>query len=149
MIQAEAHSDDYVMKVRFDATPWFKNATTAEIVALAKCGWGGDYAADAVAIARADHNRELQRLFNYLELIANVREKKDVSGFECHVNEKQALMWLYRWNFRVWKMITEQPEQPPDKTCPCGRVLRANVIQCGACAYEYTETEVLKAIYQL
>ncbi len=151
MIKAEAHSDDHTMQVRFDATPWFRTASVASIVALADCGWGGDYPADEVAIALADSNRELRRLFSYIELIANDRSKKDVKGFECHISEKDAMVWLNRWNFKAWKAITTEQQTPaPDKPCPgCTRMLRFNVIECGACGHEFTVPEVLKAIYQL
>lgn len=94
MIRAEAHSDDRVHEVNFDATPYFQQAKSEEIAALAACDWGGDYPADAVAQFCAEHEPKLAQLFSYLESIANVPSKKDESGFECHVTSEDALAWL-------------------------------------------------------
>lgn len=146
MIRAEAHSDDQVVKVRFDATNWFRGASTDSIVRLADCDWGGDYPADEVAIHLAENNRELQRLFSYLETIADDPGKKDVKGFECHISEADALAWLKRWKYAAWRKITQE-DRPSTKQCKCGRQLAINVIECGACGHTFSEAEVLAAIY--
>jgi hypothetical protein len=49
MIRAEAHSNDYKVTAKFEATPWFAQASEESILQLARQEWGGDYAADAVA----------------------------------------------------------------------------------------------------
>jgi len=86
MIQADAHSDDHVVEVQFDATPWFEQASEVQIADLIACGYGGDYPADAVAQYMADHHQGVKRLFDYLEVIEHV-------GFECHVSQGDAEDW--------------------------------------------------------
>jgi len=86
MIRAEVHSDDYAATAKFDATPWFEKATAEEIEQLAKCDYGGDYAADAVAEWSARLFDEVAEVFRYDEL-ARV-------GFECHVNHDDAEAWI-------------------------------------------------------
>ena len=44
MIRAEVHSDDYAATAKFDAAPWFEQATDEAIEQLAKCDYGGDCA---------------------------------------------------------------------------------------------------------
>ena len=94
MIKAEAHSDDYAVEAEFDATAWFEKATDNEIIELMNCGWGGDYPADDVAIDIAKTNEEVDAIFTHTANIANDPSKKDLSGFECHVEEEDALKWL-------------------------------------------------------
>ncbi len=90
-IKAECHSDDRVRETVFDATPYFTQARAETIIALADCDWGGDYPADLVAQFMAEHDEEVSKVFQYLELVSN---KKDAPGFECHINESDALDWL-------------------------------------------------------
>jgi hypothetical protein len=94
MIPAECHSDDYNVECKFDAVDWFKQAKPDQIVALASCGWGGDYPADEVAIWQADRDPEIAFMFKYLQAIRNDRTKKDLRGFECHVAPAEAREWL-------------------------------------------------------
>lgn len=87
MIRAEVHADNFAASAKFDATPFFKDASQADIVALAECGWGGDYPADAVA-------HHCESLPGY-ETVAEVFEETgEDNGFECHVHEPDALAWL-------------------------------------------------------
>ena len=92
MIRANVHTDDRHYDVDFDATAWFEQASDQEIIELADCGWRGDYPADAVAEFMADHNNQIQRLFDYLS--HDPRTGKDPIGFECSVNEGDARAWL-------------------------------------------------------
>jgi hypothetical protein len=92
MIRAEVHSDDNVVKINFDATDWFTQATEEQIVELARCGWRGDYPADEVAMWTSDQNSEVARVFAYLEEISI--HQKETLGFECSVNAKDAIAWL-------------------------------------------------------
>lgn len=94
MIHAEVHSDDYVYETDFDATLWFQSATENEILALAKCEWGGDYPADAVAEFMSDHNTDIAEMFRYLERINRGYTGREGCGFECYVDEDDALGWL-------------------------------------------------------
>jgi hypothetical protein len=111
VIQAEAHSDDRVFEVQFDAGEWFKQATDDEIGRLARCGWGGDYPADSVAHFMADHSPPLAKLFEYLEHIAGLPSKKNVCGFECHVDEDAAMSWLRQFKPELAKKIEPADEQ--------------------------------------
>ena len=86
-IRAEVHSDDLVFEVAFDAEPWFVQATDDDILDLADIGWGGNYPADAVAHFFEDSIHEIGDLMGYCQ-------RKDGVGFECHVNEEDALKWL-------------------------------------------------------
>ena len=85
-IQAEAHSDDQAVRIKFDALAWFRESSAENILALANCGWGGDYPADAVVLHTQDGEQE-KRLFSYLTIHPKM-------GFECHVNEDNAMAWL-------------------------------------------------------
>lgn len=97
MIRAEAHSDDYRVEVRFDATEAFRAMTDEEIIALADVDWGGDYEADAVA----EHFEQTatRELFDYTAISGE--------GFECHVNEGDALAWLKVNRSSLYRVIEE------------------------------------------
>jgi len=92
MIRAECHSDDYRVEIEFDAQRWFDEATDEEILALARIGWGGDYEADAVA--EEFKERETKKLWDYLELGLNMPYSNDPVGFECYVEESDALDYV-------------------------------------------------------
>jgi hypothetical protein len=87
MIRAEAHTDDRVYEVDFDAADYFAQASDADILALHECGWGGDYPADYVAEFMATLDSDLEALFAY-----NARAWE--GGFECHVRDDDAMAWL-------------------------------------------------------
>jgi hypothetical protein len=87
IVPAEVHSDDYEQETKFDALPWFQQASDEEIVALAKCEWGGDYPADAVAQHLSDSDPEIQTVLEWAE-------DHDGIGFECHVEEAAARKWI-------------------------------------------------------
>ncbi|KKL23440.1 hypothetical protein LCGC14_2425330, partial [marine sediment metagenome] len=70
-IKAECHSDDRVREANFDATPWFVQASAESIGDLARCGWGGDYPADGVAQFMAEQDREVGKVFQYLDLVSD------------------------------------------------------------------------------
>lgn len=94
MIHATALTDDHIIQTNFDATLWFEQASDADILDLARCGWGGDYPADAVAQHFAKTDDGLKGLFAYLEAIRDLPLKRDCCGFDCHVDEDEALAWL-------------------------------------------------------
>lgn len=91
VITAKCHTDDWVSKVDFDAASWFERATDEEITELAKCDWGGNYAADQVALGLQDELEALRHLFTYLQSVNDVGK---TIGFECHVDPREALLWL-------------------------------------------------------
>jgi hypothetical protein len=110
MIRAEAHSDDHNVEVEFDAVRWFKQASDDEILELAECGWGGEYPADGVAEFFDGKKNGTSRLFRYLEDIAGDWSKKDCGGFECHVNEEDAIKWLRKNRPAVLPHIFIEPD---------------------------------------
>jgi hypothetical protein len=93
VIAAEIHSDDSVAATTFDALQWFRSALDQEIADLAAIEWGGDYAADHVAIALDHENIDIHRVFDYLAA-RNRANPGDPIGFEVHIKEEDALEWL-------------------------------------------------------
>ena len=93
-IKARTHSDDHNVETEFDAVHWFTIATDTQILNLADCDWGGDYAADEVAQWSSDLYDDVGKVFTYLATIQDDPAKKDVSGFECYVDEADAMAWL-------------------------------------------------------
>jgi hypothetical protein len=79
-IAAEVHSDDHHARAAFDAARWMRQADEADIRALDARGWGGDYAADAVAEFTRELNPDV--------------ELDEKMGFEVHIDETQARAWL-------------------------------------------------------
>lgn len=101
-IQAEVHTGDLMVKVEFNAVAWFEFALPQSIVALAKCGWGGNYAiSHTVAMHMTDHNEDVKRMFTYLSIA------KDV-GYECHVNEESAMAWLKEHRPEIHEVIKRE-----------------------------------------
>ena len=90
MIRAECHSDDRVVEVEFDATPWFQQASDKSIIELAEIDWGLDYASDDVAEKLAESNEEIAEMFKYISIVQRTKHM----GFECTVNEDDALKWI-------------------------------------------------------
>lgn len=106
-VSAECHSDDRACEVIFDATPFFKRAKGKDLQALARCGYGGDYPADIVAIAAARWDESVADMFKYIETRNKVSRSKDHIGFECHVNEFQARVWLQINRPRIYARMKE------------------------------------------
>ena len=92
-VKAEAHSDDRVFVVSFDAAPWFARAEDEEIEALHACGWHYDSAADVVALHFEDVNEDIRAMLAYTRATSGMRW---AVGFECSVNEEDADAWLKR-----------------------------------------------------
>lgn len=93
MIRAEAHSDDMAHAVKFDAEPWFRQATDASIRQLFDCELGGDVPADSVAefVGTLPGYEGIADMFDHVQ--AGGRRGLDM-GFECHVHEPDALAWV-------------------------------------------------------
>ena len=106
MIHAEVHSDDHVFEISFDASPWFENASDAEITALAECGWGGNYPADRVAKEIPAHD-EIKAMFDYLYRISGTRR---ACGFECHVTANDAEAWIKTNRPHLWNTLQLDPQ---------------------------------------
>jgi hypothetical protein len=107
MIKAECHSDDHNVEAEFDATPWFEQAKDKDLADLAECGWGGDYPADEVAEFMADRVERIAEMFKYLEIIHGDPSKKDCQGFECHVEDGDALKWILENRPHLLKVVAE------------------------------------------
>jgi len=105
-VPAECHSDDHACDVTFDAAPWLKKAITKDIINLAKCGWGGDYAADQVALDMAGKVEAIADMFKYIE--ARNRVNKEHIGFECRVEEEEARAWLKVNRPRVYTKLPKE-----------------------------------------
>lgn len=90
MIRAEVHDDHFRTSSRFDATPWFEQASDDDILELAKIDWGGDQKADEVAEFFEQHNvgepETVDEVFKATGVL-------DV-GFEVSVEEADALKWV-------------------------------------------------------
>lgn len=115
MIRAECHSDDRVFEINFDATLWFEQATADQLRTLSACDWGGDYPADEIA-QFMDGQPNIGAMFRYCEASNAADRSRDHVGFECHVDQEDALAWLkehrpgiltlieliYCWEDRTW-----------------------------------------------
>ena len=113
-VSAKVHSDDYVFDIAFDATPWFEQASDEEILVLAKCDFGGDYPADAVADFFENSNPEVTDMFDYI----HAHNKSDVVehiGFECYVDEDEAMAWLVENKPELAMQIAEMEEADDTK----------------------------------
>lgn len=102
MIPARAWSDDRVVDFRFDATPYFAEASDDEIVELAcedewACGYAADEVAEYFDRPAPLGNEGVRRLFEHL---AHCREMSrgnpnySAPGFECSVDPEWAMDWL-------------------------------------------------------
>lgn len=91
MINAVIRSDDGAVSVSFDASAWFEQASDSEIIELARCGWGGDYAADEVS--QFFSGTQTGKVFDYLENHP-ASETNDAIGHETHVDMDEAVEWV-------------------------------------------------------
>ena len=93
VIKAEVHTDDGLDQAYFDATLYFADpdTTDGDLLELARCGFKGDYPADDVARYFDGKNADVTALFrHHHDLVGTPRE----TGFECHVDPEDALMWI-------------------------------------------------------
>lgn len=93
-IEAECHSDDYTFEIEFDCLSWFEQASDQEITDLIKCGYGGDNPADEVALFYEEDNEEISALMRVCRRSARSDDTRNPIGFECHINEGQAKLWI-------------------------------------------------------
>jgi len=95
LIAAGAHSDDYKVNVKFDATPWFEQSTDNELSALIECDFGGDAPADKVVKYVANAGDEnVKDLFVYLDIVNRHDKSLGNMGFESQVDEDSAVSWI-------------------------------------------------------
>jgi hypothetical protein len=108
---ATAHTDDWVFKVDFDASNWLRLAPIEAIVALAKCGWGGDYAADRVAEDYVDQDTS-GRMERLLAHTLESQETANPVGFECRINKDRALAFLARERRSAFTAVLRNAAHP-------------------------------------
>lgn len=106
-IRAVCHSDDYAVEVEFDCVEWFEYASVSDIVNLALEGWGGDYSADAIADYYEEKNPDIDRMFDYIYTY-NGAHPRNTMGFECYINDDEALNWLQKNRPNVMKALDDE-----------------------------------------
>ena len=106
-IAAHCHSDCQTVDIEFDAVDWFKQCSASDLKDLIDCDWRGDYPADDVA--RFFEDSSTAPLFQY---VATSGE-----GFECYVNEDDAIAWLEEHRPELLEQVQEvaiAPSAPSD-----------------------------------
>jgi len=106
-IQAEAHTDDRVCEIAFDAAPYFEHVDAEDLLKLAVSGWSNGYEADSVAIYCSLHGGALADMFTYMRL----RRKVESIGFECSVNSDHAMRWLDKYRPDVAECIRRETQE--------------------------------------
>jgi hypothetical protein len=102
MIKATAVTDDGMIRIEFDAEPYFQEASENDLWELYLCDFRDDLPADSVAVYFSQD--ATLDLFTYLDLVNKYNPLGDV-GFECCVNRKQALEWIDQHRPNLWKLI--------------------------------------------
>lgn len=101
-VSAQVRTDDHAVTAAFDAAPWFKRASAEAILALANIDWGGNYAADDVALYFSSRDERVGQVFDYCAIMKNTAHQV---GFECYVDEGEAMAWLKCNAVDVWSRI--------------------------------------------
>ena len=104
-VEAEVHDDDHQFEIFFNATPWFWQATDAEIGDLARIEWAFDYAADDVA--EFFDTPEWAALSPDYDKITDMFKYKE-KGFGCRVDEDKALAWLKKYRPALHAKLTAE-----------------------------------------
>jgi hypothetical protein len=105
-VRAEVHSDDRRAELDFDAGPWLLKASDEEILDLAAIRWGGDEAADRVAMEMRQYDEDIEAVFTYVERANEVKSMfSDSMGFEVDIEESDALRFLRAFRYPVFVRI--------------------------------------------
>ena len=91
-VSATASTDDGMLVIAFDATPFFETAADELIGELLDDDFVGGYGADAVVQELADEASDLGRMFWYLEKIN--QSGHETVGYEVSVDATAARSWL-------------------------------------------------------
>jgi hypothetical protein len=111
LVAAEAHSDDHVTKAEFNAAWWLMTATDKEVLELAKCGWGCDYPADAVAKFMRHFDYNLERMFAHIK---NLIGTKDAPGFEVQIDAGTAVRFLIYYRPELFEKLIAGKKEDVD-----------------------------------
>ena len=84
MIKAEIKSEDLVYCVDFDATAWFEQASSDDLVKLIMCNFNGR---PAGKVALFFKDGEIEVIFDYCL-------RMELGIVECTINEDDARKWL-------------------------------------------------------
>jgi hypothetical protein len=101
-VPASIKSDDDAFSEEFDAAPWLAQAGAEAILALARCGWAGNYPADEVAYWMRDRLAEIDDLLSHFEARTAAGGE---CGFWCGVDEPAALAWLEENRPGIYPMV--------------------------------------------
>lgn len=95
-VAATVHSDDKEVDAKFDASPWFEQATEDNILDLARDQYKHEASSDVIAEFMTDRDPKVKDVMNYVaERNVRLREVGDeAEGFGCVVDEDQALEWV-------------------------------------------------------
>ncbi|HDL86050.1 MAG TPA: hypothetical protein ENH11_06980 [Candidatus Acetothermia bacterium] len=93
MIPARVVANRCLESVEFDAAPWFRQASDADILTLFQQGRSGAGMANNVAVFVADHCPKLKLMLDFIydHNRCNVRHR---AGFECQVDPEEARAWV-------------------------------------------------------
>ena len=102
VIEAVAQTDDYKIKVHFDAVSYLEQCQSVELVELVRNGMGYSYTADHIAYFYA--NGPTRAMFDYLALTEGV-------GFECWIVDKEKFIdWLQENRPDDYQLLKEAGE---------------------------------------
>lgn len=90
-IPADVISDDHHFKARFNANPWFIQASDEDILRLYRTGWGRSEVGDAIVHFCERRNPDIGDVMDYTQLRSKTNEPV---GFECVVDPESAMAWL-------------------------------------------------------
>ncbi len=113
MVPAQIGIDDEFEPVEFNASPFLGAASLEQILALAACGWRGDYPADDVAW-------HVRGMYGYAAVDALLtRVENEGKGFEVSVDEAEARRWLALVRPEVAAALP--PAEPDEEAAPAPR----------------------------
>lgn len=105
VVRAEAHSDDRLLEVSFIANEWMVDASDEALLKLAAAGWTGCEEADSVALAaESAGNGGIGALLDY---VRGTKDRINPIGFECSVDESDAMAWLCQHRPEMFRRIQE------------------------------------------
>ena len=105
VVRAKAHSDDRLLEVSFIANEWMTDASDEALLELAGAGWTGCEGADSVALsAESAGDSGIGALLDY---VRRTKDRINPIGFECSVDESDAMAWLCQHRPETFRRIQE------------------------------------------